>query len=73
MKEGTARGAAALGRVKLLRGTGGMGSTGETELDVSGTHEGHPAPVTEQSNGDLALDHGGTVKGKAGRTKINPI
>lgn len=37
------------------------------------THEGHPAPVTQQSKGDLALDHGGTVKGKAGRTKINPI
>lgn len=32
MKEGTAQGAAALGRAKLLKGTGGMGSTGETEL-----------------------------------------
>lgn len=62
-----------MGAAQLPRGTGGMGGSGETQLVVSGTQEGHPAPVSKQSNSGLALDHGGTVKGKAGQTKINPI
>lgn len=58
-----------MGAAQVPRGTGGMGGTGEAQLVVPGTHEGHPAPVSTQSNRGVAPDHGGTVKGKAGWTK----